>query len=276
MKKYKKAYVLSHNGLGDNITMIGALNYLKLHYDNVYFLHKSNFTPNLKLLLKDIDLVPISNENHQEEKNCRNYLFSKYNSSEEEVDFFICGMHKAYTKFIQTNIQNPSILNYSQDSTIEIKEWPWIKEFYFDMKLDLKIYLEYFDIPSNKESIELYNSVKHLNIIFIHTQSSKNTIPLPNFIDDYKLDPCNIVICANQNVYNENDIKFKLAETFVNIPIQHYIDVIKNASHIYVTNSCFACIVYPLNRNKKLSATTVQIQNRYNNEIPMNIAYRQS
>ena len=28
MNKQKSAYVLSHNGLGDNITMIGAINFL--------------------------------------------------------------------------------------------------------------------------------------------------------------------------------------------------------------------------------------------------------
>ena len=34
------AYLVSHNGLGDNLYMIGALHYLLLFYDELFFLCK--------------------------------------------------------------------------------------------------------------------------------------------------------------------------------------------------------------------------------------------
>ena len=38
--KQKSAYFLSHNGLGDNITNIGAINFLLNYYETIYFLCK--------------------------------------------------------------------------------------------------------------------------------------------------------------------------------------------------------------------------------------------
>ena len=45
--------LLSHNGLGDNITMIGAINYLLTCYKRVYFICKDTNEKNLRLLLDD-------------------------------------------------------------------------------------------------------------------------------------------------------------------------------------------------------------------------------
>ncbi|MFY7729237.1 MAG: hypothetical protein ACOVRN_06955, partial [Flavobacterium sp.] len=71
-----------------------------------------------------------------------------------------------------------------------------------------------------------------------------------------------IIICANENVYPTNHSKYDIANQYVNIPIAHYIDIIKRASEIHVIDSCFSCIVNPLQQTNRLSATTVTIYDR--------------
>jgi hypothetical protein len=53
------AYLLSHNGLGDNITMIGAINFLLHYYDNVYFLCKDKNQENVARFFQDKPVIVI-------------------------------------------------------------------------------------------------------------------------------------------------------------------------------------------------------------------------
>ena len=101
--------------------------------------------------------------------------------------------------------------------------------------------------------------INNKNIIFIHTQGSNRSINIDNIIKKYINDSDTILICANKNLYPENNINYKLADIFVNIKIINYIDIIKNSNEIHVINSCFSCIVYPLNIMKKLKTTSVII-----------------
>lgn len=126
------------------------------------------------------------------------------------------------------------------------------------MNLDLSIYYEYFDINSTKKSTTLYEKIKHLNIVFCHTQSSTKTISLPENIKKYLYDDKYIIICANENAYNENHSQFEIANKFINIPIAEYIDVIKNACEIFIIDSCFSCIVHPLSISNKLNTQKIE------------------
>lgn len=78
------------------------------------------------------------------------------------------------------------------------------------------------------------------------------------YINDNKY----IIICANENVYNENQTYFEIANKFVNIPIQNYIDIIKNACEIFVIDSCFSCIVHPLSVLNKLNTKKIEYYHR--------------
>ena len=55
------AYLLTYNGLGDYITMIGALNFLSNHYKRIYMLYRIGSIENMKLFLPDkpITYIPI-------------------------------------------------------------------------------------------------------------------------------------------------------------------------------------------------------------------------
>jgi len=49
--KLKKAFFLGHNGLGDNITMNGAINFLLNYFEEIYFLCKNIHQENVKLYI---------------------------------------------------------------------------------------------------------------------------------------------------------------------------------------------------------------------------------
>ena len=48
------AYLVSHNGLGDNLYMIGALNFIRQFYKNVFFLCKKKIMTILSYFLIQI------------------------------------------------------------------------------------------------------------------------------------------------------------------------------------------------------------------------------
>lgn len=256
MTKYKAAYILSHLGLGDNITMIGSVKFLLLHYDTIYFVCKEKNVSNIKLLINNENVIIIPVANRKEKHPCNSIIKYVYNN--DYTDIFICGNHKQY---LTSKINNPAILNYEHHNKYDIK-WEFIRDFYQDMNLDLSIYYDYFDINSTEKSIALYEKIKDINIIFSHTQASRKKISLPENIKTYINDNKYIIICANENIYNKNHAHFEVANQFINIPIQEYIDVIKHACEIFVIDSCFSCIVHPLSVSNKLNTKKIEYYNR--------------
>ena len=69
------AYLLSHNGLGDNLYMIGAVRFLLKYYENIYFLCKDIHYDNVKLFYKNNNNVVIISINSKKKK--KNFLLSK-------------------------------------------------------------------------------------------------------------------------------------------------------------------------------------------------------
>ena len=53
MNKLSTAYFVSHNGLGDNITNIGAVNFLLQYYEIIHFLCKDDYANNVKHLFSN-------------------------------------------------------------------------------------------------------------------------------------------------------------------------------------------------------------------------------
>jgi len=177
-------------------------------------------------------------------------------------DILICGTEQARGNAVKSRITNRALLNYIPNDkgyTINPK-WPHLREFYQNIGLDLSIYYEYFDIPS--VSAPISNITEEYNIIFAHTKASTGNIQIPDVIAKYINNENTIIICANKNVYPNDHPKYEIANEYVNIPIAHYIDIIKQATEIHVVNSCFSCIVYPLQQTNRLSATTVMIYDR--------------
>jgi hypothetical protein len=240
------AYLLSHNGIGDNITMIGALVFLTKYYRKVYFLCKDIYRTNVELILNGTDIKLIEFDSKREYEHCRQII----NSCSVDDDVFICGPYHSYLK---SRIRT---LKYEQNLNIKT-EFDHINYFYTSIGLDINVYFDYFNINSTHESNEYYEHVKDYSVHFVHTKSSTRTIDIP-----CDLDSDTLFICANKNMYPLNHPNYELANKYVNIPVAYYIDVIKNAYKIDVIDSCFSCIVYPLMKKGVLDSKRVHIHTR--------------
>jgi len=265
------AYLVSHNGMGDNLFMVGALHFLLNFYDKIYFLCKNKYYPNVKLFFinnPNIICVPF-NENNEFNEIYKiitdNYLLN---------DIFVCGCHKNY---LQSKITNNLFLEYNiQDKnytieydTLTKKSYDFIESFYKDINLNLTIFYDYFFINSTEESIELYNSIKLYDIIFIQLKSSDNiSLNISNLLDKYLYDEKTILICNDKNLYNfesnsDNIINKKyISEKFVYNKIVNYIDTIKNSKEIYLIDSCFIGIILPFMKQNNLKAEKIRIIRR--------------
>ena len=220
----KTAFVLSHLGLGDMICMIGAVRYLSLSYDNVIVVCKNRYLKNVKLFYKDDDAIsffPV--ENDSEISPCFGFPNQKFIEITKKYDVYKCGLH-----------DNRKIYNIPNS-------------FYMNFNIDTLVRKNYFSIPSCEESKMLFDKVKNIKYIFIHQQSStckKDILSLIENKEDF------LIIDPNSNIYDKTHKYFNLCNEFLNIPLIHYVDTIKNANQIYMVDSSFFCLAMHLDLSK--------------------------
>ena len=164
-------YLVSHNGLGDHLFMVGALRFLLNFYEKIYFVCSKSHYSNVSLFFIDtsnITCVPFECSNE-----IPTIINNIYNNT--DYDIFICGFIIKNLLGDKTRIRNTQFLNYKcidKGYTIDYDfitttDYNFIENFYNDIGLNLTYYFDYFFLPSTKESIELYNSIKSFKIIFI-------------------------------------------------------------------------------------------------------------
>jgi hypothetical protein len=265
------AYLLSHNGLGDNLFMIGAVRFLLQYYKNIYFICKDIYYDNVKLFHKNNNnVIIVSIDSKNEVSSCQKIINQ---SVYEKNDVLISGLY--HKKYLKSKITNPKLLqrvpeknNYTIDyDTLTTKNYRFIENFYHDINLDLNIFFEYFEIPLTIESESFYNSLSNYDkIIFIHSKASSGKLSFPNLYKKNVMETNTIMVCADHNVYtstrelNKNqEKKFNICNNIVNIPLIYYINIIKNCNEIYIIDSCFTGIVLPLLKTHKLKAKTIRI-----------------
>jgi len=271
--------LLSHNGLGDMVSMIGAIHFLRNYYEKIYYICKYEHLNQVEYIYKNynnIIIIPLQKD-YNECQCCINILESKYNDS----DILICGCHKEYLKqkithpdIIEMNKnlkyeEYPSYCNIKNISTnieLKIPNFYWfIEMFYYDMGLPISVMHEYFNIDIDEEIINLYYNIKKFKIIFLHTSSSSHSIEIN--LDNYKNNKEYLIICVNKNYYDMSDENFEIANKYINLStIFHYIEIIKNAYSIHVTDSCFSCLLLPLLKNNEIKSKDVNIYNRETSE----------
>lgn len=222
----KKAFILTHLGLGDNITSMGIVRYYSTLYDEIYVVCKKKYEYNVKLLYQDdptIHTYPIDNDYF--DYNNLTLLYQdniKYN-----FDLIKTGMYST------TN---------SDYSTI-----PFC--FYKDLDLDYSIFWDYSYVIDTPESKELYDEIVKCDIkdyIICQTGISCNNKIFT--MENIKIDiNKTLVINTEYNIYNKDHIFYNIADKFVMKPLIYYKDTIINASEIYTTDSCLFTISLLLN-----------------------------
>lgn len=231
----KECLVSSHCGLGDSINMIPAVRYLLTKYDKIYLTVKNIFLENIKLFYNDVldkvSLIPLNSpplEYHE-----LSNLLLKYNN----IDMYIGGLHfdrlgKGLSSIHYPNIYIP-------------------RGFYNDMNLSYEeLYLsKKWFIYSSFVDKNILEKCKKYNIIFIHKETSTHNTSL---IYDKIKDKINLnetlIIDESTNYYdiNMNSEKYELAQYFIKKPIIYYIEILKEAKEIYITDSCFSCLCLQL------------------------------
>jgi ribosomal protein S18 acetylase RimI-like enzyme len=224
--KPKTAFVLTHLGLGDNITAIGAVRYLSTCYDKVLVVCKGKYKKNMELFYEDdetIELYPVMDDNCISPR--RGFSYEVFKKITENMDLFLVGCH-CITKKANSYIDLPF-------------------NFYRDMNINEKFFWTYFHVNIPSESKSLFNKLKDVsNYIFIHNSASTgNAFSIVDIENKLKFNKQEIlVINPNNNIYNKVDPFFELANEFLNHPLAFYIDVIINATKIIMTDSSFFCL----------------------------------
>jgi len=225
----KKAFVLTHLGLGDNITSIGMVRYLSTIYDEVLVVCKKINKKNVESFYNDdlsIKIMEIDND----DKISPNFGFSKekFKNITENYDKYMCGLHNLENKDFDSNK-----IPYS---------------FYKQINIPFNIFWDYFHIPDNTFSIELFNNLNNTNYVFIHNQSSNGQIFSIDTIEKTLNINKNNILFLNPNIncYDKNDAFYKVAEKYIGHDLIDYTNLIKNANYNILSDSSFFCMAINL------------------------------
>jgi hypothetical protein len=269
------AYLVSHNGLGDNLYMIGAVRYLVTIYEKVSFLCKRKYYNNVCQFFSDLSdrVVCIPFDENNEFSEIKQIIGEKYN--DPTCDIFVAGFcHKEY---LTSKITNPRFLNdtfreikketpgydYSIDfGMLTTANYGFIENFYTDIGLSLTHFYDYFNLPHTNDSQRLYESVRNYYIVFIQLTSSDGvSLNISELLDKYLNDPNVVLICNDKNLYSSENMseKYNLCQPFVYGNVVNYVDTIQNADEIYIIDSCFTGIVLPYAKMGRLKAPISKI-----------------
>jgi len=228
--KPQKAFVLTHLGLGDNITAIGMVRYLSTCYDEIIVVSFTKNKENLELFYQDdksITIMGVGEENSISPR--RGFPRKKFDKITEGYDLYITGCHN-WTK--------------PENRTISIP-FRW----YDHANIDPKYFWSYFYIPDTDLSKKLFDKIKTIKYIFAHSETSGGRCYNSNYISNkFKelnkdeilfLNPC-------ENFYKEEHPFYKLANEFVGHRLIHYKDTIINSYYNFFTDSSFCCMALNL------------------------------
>lgn len=266
-----EAVLVSHNGIGDNFYMLGALNYMSIFYKTVYLLCKDKYYNNVSLFFDEksnISCIPF--DSNEEETEIKRILNDKFNNTDSDI--FVCGVHPSNFRRVQNkNFKNDIELHKNDEvlydlncSQINNNNYNFIIGFYHDLNLNLNYFFKYYKVPLTEESLNLYEQIKHYSIIFIQLKSSCGRYLNIEKLKERSLEEENtIIICNDINLYpnyEKYNTKRVLADKFVCNKIINYIEVIKQAKEIYLIDSCFIGVVLPLLKTNQLKVDRDKIQ----------------
>lgn len=229
----RKAFLLTHLGLGDMITANGMVRYLSTSYDEVTVVCRRQYAENMKLIYGDdptIKLLEVSDDKEISPVSGGPSVISKFQTLTEGSTVFFTGDHTA----------NAGTLPYNFDYI------PF--SFYCDAGLGPTVYWDYFHCATHVESESLYSSVKERSYIILHSSTSRGGGFTTKQIQDrfgYSPDTT-LYLDLTTNVYQPGHAFYELAQQFVNKPIAFYKDTIIHASAVLVMDSSIFCFAMQL------------------------------
>jgi hypothetical protein len=225
----KKAFVLSHLGLGDNLTFSGAVRFLSTMYDEVKVVCKEKYYSNLQLMYSDDPSITFHIIKNDEDISPRfGCPYQSFLSTVKGYHIYLCGLHmfdKQCASF----------------DTI-----PFC--FYKDVNMDYNTFWTYFHIPTISESTSLYNLLLDSSYAVLHTGSSTGEcISIEAVETKFNISRNDIILIdVNRNIYPETHKFHKIADLFVNKPLAYYKDSLINATYVIVSDSSVFCMAMNL------------------------------
>ena len=241
--KVKKVLLLSHLGMGDQITINGAVNELSFLYDEVVVVSKQIHKNNMEKLYQHDKSISILYINDDVD------ISPNYGSS---IDKLLNFKNNNYDLFLTSSHKHPIGNNPLKKVINESNEF--YEQFYCDIGLDHHDRKIYTYIPRYNLQIELYNKLINIckNYIFIHNKG--------NFEVEFNYDNDNILyFSVNENFYkNFPHHKFyNVWEEFGLYDLLDYVKIIENAKELYMTDSSFFCL------SSVLQLTHIEIKKVY-------------
>jgi hypothetical protein len=208
--KGKRAFVLSHLGMGDHFFMNGAVRWLASQYDEVCVVVKEQYEKNLKTFYSDEPAVS----------------FYVVKDDKDISPNFVCPFENF--KEVATTYDFVGLCGYHRHST-PVENFPL--SFYSDMNIPTDVIHTWSNIPS--KGGESLDNTPH---IFYHNKASNFEAAIPVDTEEY------LVINPSQNMYPHGHRWHSVAETWVGLPIMDYVDVMKSSKKLLVTDSSFFCM----------------------------------
>lgn len=246
----KKAFVLTHLGLGDLICANGMVRYLATTNDLVMVVVKDKYLKEAELIYSDdktIKFYPVKDDINISPR-C-GFGIDKFNQITQGYDVYMTGVHKGSA---------PTEIPFS---------------FYTDAKMKTEYFWDFFHIPSTLQSMELYNLVKGREYVVIHNVNSRGNVFTVDSVEKHIADATGktrdqvLIIDLNGNVYDKEHPSYELAQKFVFRSIVSYKDILIHASRLYLSDSCIFCMAI----NLELECNKCYYITRKNN--PRNYSY---
>ena len=236
----KKAFLLTHLGLGDMVNCIGLIRYLSTLYDELLVVCKKVYFENVKMLFENDKTIKFYLCNDFQEISPRAGCdMQNFKTLVDGYHVYLSGpMNKLYDIISKTGKMITGKFNGIL---------PYC--FYEDCGLGPNIYREYSFIPRTYESIKLYNEVKSICEKYIVTHkncSLGNMFEIDEIVTNIDINET-LVINIDKNIYEKGHKYYEIAEKCVLKPVLYYVDLIENSCMNILSDSCMFCLAVQLN-----------------------------
>lgn len=213
------AIILSHLGMGDMLGFIPAIRKFCNDYDQVFIFSKEKNKLNVFEMYEDVDNL--------------NIIVLDDNENEfQQVDTYLSSLFKEIGKcdIIKTGLY---LGNHNK-----FEDLP--DNFYLDADLPLTTYQKYFKLPSRLTSNTLLSKLLD-GIDYNFMVGNSSTLDINDKILE-KISNNYLIINPHLNVYEKNHEHYELSQTFLDLKMFDYVNVIKNAKEVHLIDSSFSLL----------------------------------
>ena len=199
------------------------IRYLATIYGEIILVCINENYENLRLLFSDIlNIITFFKVTEHSDPN-HNFLINGFKNKmihDENINIFFTG-------------------SYAVEGPKPVKDYPF--SWYDDVNIDTSVFWDYTYIPKTKINDQVYDIVKNMKYVFIHSTCSGGLVFTTTEMEErFNIDRNNILfINPCVNIYPKNHKFYDIAEKFLAYKLCDYIKLIEKAEYIFVADSSF-------------------------------------